>query len=200
MSIGVFVPGASALHRLPPGLKLAGLAVYAVAVSLTDNAYVMAALLAVLGAAWAISGIGMARLLAALKPLVWILAALFVFQLAVSGVRPAMDMLLTVGAVVVAAALVSHTTRTDDMLAALKTAFGVFAPLGVNAQSCAFAVVFTIRLVPFVATVGREAIAARMARGASGNPLPAVVPVIIRLMRETDQLAEGLVARGFGRA
>ncbi|MBL8628196.1 MAG: energy-coupling factor transporter transmembrane protein EcfT [Rhodospirillaceae bacterium] len=200
MSIGVYVPGTSPLHRAPVGLKLLALAVYAVAISLTDRMIAFCALILVLGVAWAVSAVPWGRLLAALKPVVWLLAVLFIFQILIANFAVAADVVVTLTCLVVAAALVSHTTRTDDMLAALTRAFSVLAPIGVNAQSCAFAIVFTIRLVPFIAAVGREAIHARIARGASRNPLPALVPIVIRLMRESDTLAEALVARGFGRA
>jgi len=198
MSIGVYEPGTSLLHRAAPSIKLITLAAYAVALSLADQQVVFGALIAVLLIAWAVSGLAWAKLSQCLKPLTWIFAGLFVFQTVVAGVFTALDTLGTIAALVAAAALVSHTTRTDDMLETLTTAFSAFARFGLNPQTPAFAMVFTIRLVPFVATVGREAIAARMARGARRNPLPALVPIAIRLMRETDAMAEALVARGFG--
>jgi biotin transport system permease protein len=181
-------------------VKLFALAVYALAISLTDNAIEIGALVAVLMVAWAVSGVPWRKALEALKPLLWIFVALGAFQWIVAGWVTAADTLITLASLVVAAALISHTTRTDDMLATVKRVFGVFAGIGVNPQLSAFAIVFTVRLVPFVAAVGQDAIAARLARGGSRNPLPALVPTMIRLMRETDQLAEALVARGFERA
>lgn len=200
MSTGVYVPGASRLHRASPGIKLFALAIYAVAISLTDHATDLAALVAIVLVAWASSGVSWRKLFAALKPLVWIFGALFAFQFLMTGYAAALDTLVTLAALVAAAALISHTTRTDDMLETLKRAFSTFKRLGVNPQACAFAIVFTIRLVPFIAAVGRDAIDARLARGGGRNPLPALVPIVIRLMRETDTLSEALVARGFGRA
>lgn len=197
MSLGVYRPGASVLHRAAPGVKLIALAVYAVALSVAGPPVVMAGLVALLLAAWAVSRLPWMMLVRSLKPLVWILMALFVFQAMAAGLPKAAFTLITIAGLVAAAALVSHTTRTDDMLETLNGAFQAFARFGLNPQMAAFAVVFTIRLVPLIATLGRETLAARMARGASRNPLPAVVPIIIRLMRETDAMSEALVARGF---
>jgi biotin transport system permease protein len=200
MTLGVYVPGGSRLHRASAGIKIFALAVYAVAISLTDNAYELSAFVAMLLVAWAVSGVPWGKVVRALKPAVWLLLMLFIFQLVVTSFDAASDVLVTLMSLIIAAALISHTTRTDDMLEALKKAFGLFTKFGVNAQACAFAIVFTIRLVPFIAAVGRDAIDARIARGAGRNPLPALVPMIIRLMRETDTLSEAVVARGFGRA
>lgn len=199
MSLGVYTPGDSALHRAMPGAKLLALAAYAIALSLTDHAIVLLVLISGLLMAWKISGLAWSKLAQALKPLVWIFAGLFVFQTIVASFATATDTLVTIAALVGAAALVSHTTRTDDMLETLNVAFQAFARFGLNPQTAAFAIVFTIRLVPLIAAIGREAIDARLARGAGRNPLPAIVPIIIRLMRETDTLSEALVARGFGR-
>ncbi len=200
MTMGVYVPGSSRVHRASAGLKLFALAVYAIAISLTDNPYELAALVAMVLIAWAVSDVPWGKLLQGLKPAVWIVAAIFIFQAVVTTIANGVDVLVTLTSLIVAAALISHTTRTDDMLETLKKVFGLFTSVGVNAQACAFAIVFTIRLIPFISAVGRDAIDARIARGAGRNPLPALVPIIIRLMRETDTLSEALVARGFGRA
>lgn len=199
MSVGVYQPGDSTLHRASPGTKLMGLAIYAVALSMVDQILVLAALSALAVIAWRVASLTWAHLRQNLKPLTWILLALFAFQFFAAGFLSALDTALTLAALVVAAALVSHTTRTDDMLDTLTVALSPFARLGLKPEDAAFALVFAVRLVPFVSTVGREAIDARRSRGAGRNPVPALVPMVIRLMRETDALSEALVARGFGR-
>ena len=200
MTIGVYVPGASALHRASPGVKLIGLAAFAVCLSLTTNLALLAALAVGLLLVWGSADLGWQRLISSLTLLKWILVVMFVFQFLSGGLLAATELMLTICALVSAAALVSFTTRTDDMLETLQYAFSAFARFGLNPNTVAFALVFVIRLVPFVATVGREAIEARLARGGGRNPIPALVPMVIRLMRETDTLSEALVARGFARS
>jgi len=196
---GVYRPGASALHRAAPGLKLAARALYAVALSLADTVTVVAALAAPVPVAWAAAGLGRAALADNLKPVAWIVLALAAVQFLAGGAGAALRVALTLSALVAAAALVSATTRTDAMLDALRCALAPLERLNVDPASIAFALVFVVRLVPFVAAVGAEAVAARIARGGTRNPAAALVPAVIRLMRETDQIAEALVARGFGR-
>jgi biotin transport system permease protein len=199
MNVGVYQPGDSRVHRMSPGFKLVALTVTAIALSLAGNIVVLMALGALVLSAWALAGLTARHLGQNLKPLMWILLALCVFQWLATGILAAFDTLLTVTILVIAAALVSHTTRTDDMLGTLTMALSPFARFGLPPETAAFALVFVVRLVPFVSAVGHDAIAARLARGAGGNPLPALVPTVIRLMRETDALSEALVARGFGR-
>lgn len=196
---GVYVAGASPLHRLGAGAKLAALAIFALGVTLLPGWRGAAAGAVALGVAWAASGLGARRLVQALRPLALLLAVLFIAQAVTSGPVAAAASMLTLVVVVAAASLVSHTTRTDAMLDAVRSALRPLRRVGVAPETAAFMVVLTVRLVPFVATVGRQALDARLARGAAANPLPAVVPAVIRLMRETDTLAEALVARGFER-
>ncbi len=200
MSVGVYHPGQSPLHRLGPGTKLLMLAAFAVAVSLTDNIALLLAIGVSVLVAWNIAGLTWPQLRQNVQPLTWMLLALFGFQFVVAGFFSALDTLLSLATLVIAAALISHTTRTDDMLEALTIGLCPFTRFGLKAEDAAFALVFAVRLVPFVSAVGREAIEARLARGAGRNPLPALVPMVIRLMRETDTLSEALVARGFGRS
>jgi biotin transport system permease protein len=182
---------------MTPGAKLLALALFAVALSFTDN---IVLLLGMAGAVVVLWRFNWAQLALNLKPVFWILLAIFVFQFFAGGFWPAFDTALTVATLVAAAAWVSATTRTDEMLDALKKTLAPLKRVNLNPNSIAFVLVFTVRLVPFVAQVGREALAARLARGATRNPLAALVPSVIRLMRETDQIAEALVARGFARS
>ncbi len=199
MSLGVYQPGDSVIHRASPGLKLTALAAYAVGLSIVSATLSIVLLAAIGAAAWLSAGFTAQRLAMNLRPMLWILLALFGFQCVAAGAVVAAHTALTLMALVTGAALVSHTTRTDDMLECLTMALSPFARLGVKPENAAFALVFTVRLVPFVSSVGREAIQARVARGAGRNHFTALVPMVIRLMRETDALSEALVARGFGR-
>jgi len=181
---------------MTPGFKLLALAVFAVVLSLTDNIVLLCGLAGGVLAVWRFDW---AQVALNLKPVFWILSAIFVFQFFAAGIWPALDTALTLATLVAAAAWVSATTRTDEMLEALKRALAPLKRVNLNPDSISFVLVFTVRLVPFVAQVGREALAARLARGAGRNPFAALVPTVIRLMRETDQIAEALVARGFSR-
>ncbi|MDX2143463.1 MAG: CbiQ family ECF transporter T component [Rhodospirillaceae bacterium] len=195
--IGAYVPGDSALHRLSAGFKLIGLAATALLIAWA-NGFVLGAMVVALAVVWVVAGLGVQHLRQTLLPLVWIAAAIFVFQIMLAGIGAALIVTVKLAALVAAAALVTFTTRTSDMLSTLTRALKPLARFGVNGELVAMAVVFVVRLVPVVAALGRETLDARLARGAGRNPLAVALPLAIRLMRQADVMAEALLARGFG--
>lgn len=199
MTAGVFVPGGSLLHCASPGIKLVVLASFAVAISLTNNTASLVIWTLLLAIAWWSSRIGWFRLVQLLRPLWLLLFVLFVFQSLIEGLAAGINTVFIISILIAAAGLVSYTTRTTDMLKVLERALKPISLLGGRPHVIAFAIVFAVRLVPFVTTVGHEVIEARVVRGGSRNPISSFIPMIIRLMRETDTMAEALVARGYER-
>jgi biotin transport system permease protein len=195
----VYVPGDSIIHRASPGPKILALMVYAILLASIDTTLLLLLCVSAVPLLWSTAGLPWIALRQSLQPAVLILMMIFAFQVMVVGLVSAIHVVLTLGALIGAAALISATTRTDDMLDTVQRALMPLGRFGLPVKQVGFALVFVIRLIPFVSLTGRAALEARMARGASGNMLPAVVPTIIRLMRESDAMAEALVARGFGR-
>jgi biotin transport system permease protein len=199
MITAVFTPGESVIHRATPGSKILALLGYAILLSSIDTTVLLLLAVSAVPVLWRVAGLSWVLLRQSLQPAAWILLMIFAFQVFVAGLGAALHVVLTLCALIGAAALISATTRTDDMLDTVQHALMPLGRFGFPVKQVGFALVFVIRLIPFVSLTGRAAIEARIARGASGNMLPAVVPTIIRLMRESDAMAEALVARGFGR-
>ena len=197
MIAAVYVPGDSIIHRASPGPKILALMVYAILLARSDATLLLLLCVSAVPLLWRTAGLPWLALRHSLQPAALILLMIFAFQVVVAGLVPAIHVALTLGALIGAAALISTTTRTDDMLDVVQRALMPLQRFGFPAKQLGFALVFVIRLIPFVSLTGRTAIEARMARGAGSNMLPALVPTIIRLMRESDAIAEALVARGF---
>ena len=102
-----------------------------------------------------------------------------------------------VAVLVAAAALVSATTKVSDMLETLERVLAPLRRVGVNAEHVAFLTVLAIRFVPALFRIGAEVREAQRARGLEGSPVAAVVPMLIRALREGDDVAEALAARGW---
>jgi biotin transport system permease protein len=196
--IGSYAPGDSAVHRLAAGVKLTALAAFALVVAWTGGLAALAAWAVVLGLCWALAGLSVAHLARTLRPIAWFAAAIFVFQVMIAGGLAAVAVVGKLALLVTAAALITLTTRTTDLLAAVTAGLQPVARLGLDPGKVAMAVVFVVRLVPFVATLSREALDAQLARGAARNPLRVGLPLAIRLMRAADVMAEALLARGYG--
>ncbi|MDX2224968.1 MAG: energy-coupling factor transporter transmembrane protein EcfT [Rhodospirillaceae bacterium] len=195
--LGVYQPGASALHRLGAGHKLLALAVFGAGLAALDGPLWACGALAAASAVWSAGGLGSPALIALLRPLVWFLVPIAVFQLWIAGLAPAVRTLAAILALVIVAGAVSATTRPTDMLAVLTRVLAPLRRVGVDPATVALAVTFVVRLVPVIGEIAREANDARRARG-GGPAWRIVIPTAIRALRHADAMAEALEARGFG--
>jgi biotin transport system permease protein len=194
--VGLYSPGNSLVHRAPAGPKLAALAGGLLALGLlrSPTAVVTGAVVVALVAT--VARLAPRLLWFQLRPVLWFAAFVAAFQVWVAGPRAAA---LAVGFLLVAvaaAALVTLTTRTQDLLDALVAGLGPFRRVGVDAERVALVLALAVRSIAVLADVGREVREARRARGAERSARALVVPLAIRSLRHADRLGEALKARG----
>jgi biotin transport system permease protein len=132
-----------------------------------------------------------------LRPLALILAVIFLFQAVIASVPAGALIVTKLVVLVLAATLVSLTTKVTDMLAVLENLLRPFARLGVNAEHVSFLVVLAIRFLPALARIVTDVREAQRARGLERQFVAAAVPTLIRTLREADAVAEALAARGW---
>lgn len=194
--IGFYVPGDSLLHRAPVGAKLVvlalGLSAFTVfagprAVALTLLAEMVVAAAARLPAP---------AVLAQLRPLLWILVLVAAVQVWMAGWRAAVVVCGSIVVAVLGAALVTLTTRTDDLIDTLVRALNPLRRWGVHPERVALVLTLAIRAVPVLTGIATEVQQARAARGAQRSVRAFAVPFVIRSVRYADRLGEALVARG----
>lgn len=196
MLLGAYVPGDSAVHRAPAGVKLVLLAAGLLLIAVLPGAVpVVTGAVLVVGLA-ALAGVGARRLAAQVRPLLWLLVPLAALQVWLAG--PARAALVTGGLVVAVAAagLVTLTTRTDALLDALVRVLGPLRPLGVDPERVALVLALAVRSVPVLAGIAGQVQQARAARGAERSLRAFAVPFVIRSLRHADRLGEALEARG----
>lgn len=184
------------LHRCPPGVKLAGLAVAVVGVLLlaTPVAVGLAAV-AVLGMYLA-ADLGLRTAWRQVRPLRWVVLILAVFQTATSGWAVAVVVAGKLVLTVALAALVTVTTRTSDLLEVIERALRPFRRAGVNPERAALVLALAIRAVPVVAGLAAQVRDAARARGLGASPRAYAIPLVVRSLQHADALGEALVARG----
>ena len=195
--IGVYVPGRSVLHRLPAGLKFLLLAASIITMTFVVRTP-MAAGIAV-GAtivSFALAWVPIRLVWAQIRGVVWILIALFVLQWILSDWRNALVVCAILLASVCLAAVVTLTTRTADMLAALTWAMSPLARIGVRTDLIAMTFALTIRSIPLIAEVFTRVDEARRARGLRPGPRVLFAPAILATLDTADGFAETLAARG----
>ncbi|GGH35004.1 energy-coupling factor transporter transmembrane component T family protein [Microbacterium album] len=194
--ISLYRPGRSLLHRLPAAAKLAGLAVLAVALSVWPHTWMTAAAaLGVVFALFALAGFGPRTWARQAWAIRWIVVFVAVLQLVFAGPAAAFVTTVRIAAVVLLAALLTLTTRSSDLLDALRRGVEPLRRFGVDPWRVAFALSLTIALVPVIAGFFRRIREAQRARGVRLG-FRAVVPLLVRSLRHADDVADALSARG----
>jgi len=195
--LGHYQAGTSPLHRLPAGLKLLalGASIAFLAVFVNSPARLAAAAAVVL-ALVALARLGFRSIAVQLRPVLWVVVFIFAFQLLFTDWRRALVVCGTLLLSVALAAVVTSSTRTTDMLAALTTAMRPLGRVGFPVDQVAMALALAIRSIPLMIETVKQVEEARRARGLRFSPRIVVAPVVVAALRTADGFAEALVARG----
>lgn len=196
--IALYRPGNSVLHRAPAGLKLAVLAVGALALSLyPHDAVSVAVSLALVLALYAVSGLPFRTPFLEIWRLRWIIlvltTALVIF------VSPLAAWISTgrVVAVLLLAILLTLTTRMSDLLAALHRLLQPFRRFGLDPDAAALTISLTITTIPVIAGFAERVREAERARDVRLG-VRTVVPLLVLALRHADDVGDALAARGIG--
>jgi biotin transport system permease protein len=196
-ALGLYRPGTSVLHRLPAGVKLLGLGLLIVLMSvLVDSPARLGGAAAGVLVLFALARLGPRAAVAQLKPVAWVVVFIFGFQVLVTDWRRALVVCGILLLSVALAAVVTSSTRTTDMLAALTRAMRPLARIGFPVDQVAMGLALAIRSIPLMVETVRQVEEARRARGLRFSPRIVVAPVVVAALRTADGFAEALVARG----
>lgn len=196
-TLGLYHPATSPLHRIPAGPKLAVTAVAIVALTLwIDRPWQVLPVAAVLAGLYASARIPVRRAFVQLRPLLWMLAFIAVFQVVLAGWERAVVVCGSLLLAVMLAALVTLTTRVTDMLDAIIAGLGPLRRFGVNPERVGLVLVMTVRSIPLLGELVTQVSDARKARGLGFSLRALVVPVVVGALRSADALGEALSARG----
>jgi biotin transport system permease protein len=201
VTLALYVPRASPVHRTPAGVKVLALAGLAVLVFAVPTLPVAAGTLAGV----ALLGMLVARLPAGLLARqaravsIWLVAIVAVHALAtdwLTGVGTALRLL----ALVMAAAVVTGTTRVTAMVAVVERVCAPLRLLGVRPARVGLVLAMALRFIPLVAERADRIREAQAARGGSVRGLRAVrttvVPLIVQVLQLATTVSEALDARG----
>lgn len=195
--LGVYQPGTSVLHRLPAGVKLVGLgALIALMSVLVDSPATLGVAAVGVVAVAATAGMRVKTVVAQLRPVLWVVVFIFVFQLLFTDWRRALVVCGTLLLAVSLAAVVTSSTRTTDMLAAMTRGMRPLARIGFPVEQVALGLALAIRSIPVMIETVRQVEEARRARGLRFSPRIVVAPVVVAALRIADGFAEALIARG----
>ena len=126
----------------------------------------------------------------------WILAAIFAVQLYMTDVVFAGFIVARFVVLILAAALVTLTTRTSEFVDGILSALR-FAPSWVPKAQIALAVSLFLRFVPLVRTALDDVREAQRARGLDRNLKAILVPLVVRILKTADEVSQAIYARSF---
>ncbi|HEY4605411.1 MAG TPA: energy-coupling factor transporter transmembrane protein EcfT [Blastococcus sp.] len=196
--LSLYVPGTSSVHRAPAGLKLAVLAMLGVAVFTTARLELVAAALVLVLAAALAARLPIRVLTSQVRPL-WIwLVALFGFHLLVTGPLVGAVAVLRLLTLVVAAAVVTATTRVTALVAVIERLASPLRVFGVRPARIGLVIAMTLRFIPLVADRAARIREAQAARGDDRLRLVLVVPLLVQVLQMATTVGEALDARGAG--
>ena len=193
----LYLPGHTWLHLVPAGPKLAVLAVASTALMWvhSPSLLLVACVLVCLSARCA--GASLRQVWQQLSPLTWMLLVLGGLSLWYQGLLQALEMVLRLFTLVLAALVVSMTTPLTQMMQVVVWLLGPFERLGwVNADKVALGFGLTLRLIPELGVQWQEIREAQLARGLTPSPLTMGVPMLLRTLRRAEEIAEAIDARG----
>jgi biotin transport system permease protein len=197
MSLALFHPVAGPVHRAPAGLKLlvlAGLGVGLFAVPRLD--LVGAALAGVLAVGLGAARLPVRLLWAQVRPVLLWLAALFLVHLLVTDVVTGALAVLRLLTLVLAAAVVTSTTRVTELVAVVEWVCSPLRLVGVRPARIGLVIAMTLRFIPLVAERAARIREAQAARGGSRRLTILVVPLLVQVLQMAHTTAEALDARG----
>jgi len=196
-TVGLFHPGTSFLHRLPAGVKLVAVAAAIVAMTLwVRQPWQVLPCAALVTGCYVLARIPVKLATVQLRPLVWMLAVIAVFQVFVAGWERAVVVCGSLLLAVALAALVTLTTRTTDMLDVIVSAARPLRRVGVDPDRVGLVLVMTIRCIPLLGTIVERVSAARKARGLGFSLRALAVPVVVGALLTAEKMGEALAARG----
>ncbi|MDK8763355.1 energy-coupling factor transporter transmembrane protein EcfT [Corynebacterium sp. MSK218] len=197
--LGFYVDADTTIHRIPAAVKFLTLIAFILVTSLAVKTVAWAALsLAIPLVLFPVAHIPLRVAVGQLAPPLYLLVALAAFQWWQKDLTSAAIMFLTVYAAVIAAVLLTLTTKVSEMMDSFDRALAPLGKLGVPVENITLAMSLTIRLLPLMLGTVLEVLDARKARGATASLTAFGTPVIIRSLRRARAMGEALHARGVG--
>ncbi len=191
------IDGDSVLHRLPPGVKLAALAVISLVLFLINKPEFLAGAALAGLAGHALLRIGAAEIWLRMRPFALIVVVVALFTAVFNGTAEGLTAFFRLAALALFASLVTATTTTGDFIDVITRTATPLERLGIlKARDVGLSIGLVIRFVPEILSRYEVIRDAHYARGLKPRPLSIIVPLIINTLRSADEIAAAIDARG----
>ena len=223
ITLGQYFPGNSILHRLDPRTKLLMTVGYIAALFLATSFVGYGILIVLLGAAIAVSNVGVKAIVRGMRPVVFIvvltgvlnlfytpgegepLARFWVLTIYPEGIQSAVFMVLRILMLITCTFLLTYTTSPILLTDGLENLLGPLKKIRVPVHELAMMMSIALRFIPTLIEETDKIMSAQKARGAdfdTGNLfqkakalVPLLVPLFISAFRRADELAVAMECR-----
>lgn len=222
ITLGQYLPGNSAIHRMDPRTKLLLMIAYIFAVFLVDKIPTFAIIVAFIIIVTLVARIPMRYMLKAIKPLRLILPIMFLFNLFLvrtgnlmiewwifkiydDGLKNAFFIVFRLITLVVGTSLLTLTTTPISLTDGLEKLMLPFKLIRFPVHELAMMMTIALRFIPTLIEEADKIQKAQLARGAdfeSGNVikrakamLPVLIPLIVNSFRHASELAMAMESR-----
>jgi biotin transport system permease protein len=201
VTLALYVPRGSLVHRTPAGWKLLALAGLSVLVFAVPTLPVVAgALVAVVVLGLAVAGLPASVLARQARAVLWWLLALFVMHAVLTDVLTGTLTVLRLLTLVLAAAVVTATTRVTAMVAVIERICRPLQWVGVRPARIGLVIAMALRFIPLISERADRIREAQAARGGSVRGLRGLttttVPLLVQVLQLAHTVSEALDARG----
>jgi biotin transport system permease protein len=201
VTLALYVPRASPVHRAPAGSKLLALAGMSVLLfAVPTLAVVAGALVGVVAVGLVVARLPASVLTRQARSVLWWLVALFVLHTLVTDVGTGTVTVLRLLTLVLAAAVVTATTRVTAMVAFIERVCWPLQFVGVRPARIGLAIAMAVRFIPLISERADRIREAQAARGGSVRGVrgltTTVVPLLVQVLQLAHTVSEALDARG----
>ena len=201
MTLALYVPRASLVHRTPAGWKLLGLAGLSMLVfAVPTLPVVTGALAAVLVVGLVVARLPSAVLVRQARTVLWWLIAILALHTLFTDVLTGTLTALRLLTLVLAAAVVTATTRVTEMVAVVERVCRPLHWVGVRPARSGLVIAMALRFIPLISERAQRIREAQAARGGSVRGLRGlttmVVPLLVQVLQLAHTVSEALDARG----
>tara|TARA_R110000787_G_scaffold274979_1_gene383319 strand:+ start:158949 stop:159542 length:594 start_codon:yes stop_codon:yes gene_type:complete len=183
------------VHRLSAGLKLACVVVLGSVVFMIDDFALVGIALALVVLLFIAAQVPADVAWRQFRVAVPVLVIIFAAQLWLADWQFAVMVVVRFALLISAASLVSLTTRTSAMIGALEMFLSPLGKFGVDVGKISLTLAMAIRFIPEVIRITRDVREAQRVRGLETSLFAVAMPVIIRLLRTADDVADAIEAR-----
>jgi len=188
------------MHRIAPRLKLGALATLGILLFLTDNLALLGLAVAIGALLYFNTGLPVGEALKRLRPVVLTIIVVALFSLIFNPIHVAVVTVLRLTALVLFAAVVTATTSIAAFIDEITALAAPLERVGLlRAADIGLAVGLVVRFVPEILDRYRAIREAHEARGIKIRITTALVPLIILTLRDADNIAAAIDARGIRR-